>query len=116
MAYTDAQGDAQNTAGNPNPNSNNTNLATKATGASSSAYYWAGAAYWANTQPIRHDIKGGQSMKDIRVKTFTIDVDEGGNGSIEDTNPRATSRARAASTWRASTAGSTMRTWTATRS
>ena len=27
-------------------------------------------------------------MKDIRVKTFTVDVDEYGNGSIEDDNPR----------------------------
>jgi type IV pilus assembly protein PilY1 len=54
-------------------------------------YYWAGAAYWANTQSIRLDAKGtpAQSMKDIRVKTFTIDVDEGGNGDIEDTNTRS---------------------------
>lgn len=88
VSYTDSQGRAQNTSGNPNPNSNNTNLQGKTTGANSAAYYWAGAAYWANTQPIRYDTKGGQSMRNIRVKTFTIDVDEGGNGSIEDTNPR----------------------------
>jgi type IV pilus assembly protein PilY1 len=53
-----------------------------------SAYYWAGAAYWANTQPIREDVKDSLSMKHVRVKTFTIDVDEAGNGDIEDTNPR----------------------------
>ena len=88
--YTDALGRSQNTAGNPNQNDNNINLATKGTGSNaSSAYYWAGAAYWANTQPIRWDTKDGQSMKDVRVKTFTIDVDEGGNGSIEDSSPRA---------------------------
>ena len=32
-------------------------------------------------------------MKDIRVKTFTIDVDEYGNGSIEDDNTRGIRRA-----------------------
>ena len=92
MSYTDALGRAQNTLGNPNAVTGNTNLDTKGTGSgSSSAYYWAGAAYWANTQPIRMDTKTvdgrSQSMKDIRVKTFTIDVDEGGNGSI-DSNTR----------------------------
>jgi type IV pilus assembly protein PilY1 len=87
VTYTDALGRTQNTAGNPSPVAGNANLGTKSTGASSSAYYWAGAAYWANTQPIRKDIKTAdgraQNMKDIRVKTFTIDVDEGGNGSID---------------------------------
>lgn len=85
ISYTDAQGRAQNTLGNPNPNTSNTNLATKATGSGGhSAYYWAGAAYWANTQPIRRDFDStGLSMKDVRVKTFTIDVDEGGNGLID---------------------------------
>jgi len=87
MTYTDALGRTQNTLGNPNPVSGNTNLSTKATGSQSSAYYWAGAAYWANTQPIREDSitlgEKTQSLKDIRVKTFTIDVDEGGNGSID---------------------------------
>jgi len=87
MTYTDALGRTQNTLGNPNPVSGNTNLSTKATGSQSSAYYWAGAAYWANTQPIREDSitlgEKTQSLRDIRVKTFTIDVDEGGNGSID---------------------------------
>ena len=91
VSYTDALGRTQNTLGNPNAVTGNTNLDTKGTGSgSSSAYYWAGAAYWANTQPIRMDTKTvdgrSQSMKDIRVKTFTIDVDEGGNGSIDGNN------------------------------
>jgi type IV pilus assembly protein PilY1 len=90
-SYTDALGRSQTTAGNPNENDDNSALDSTATGSGGhSAYYWAGAAYWANTQSIRLDSKGtpSQSMKDIRVKTFTIDVDEGGNGDIEDSNPR----------------------------
>ncbi len=90
-AYTDALGVARTTLGNSSTTvvATNTTLESKGTGSGgSSAYYWAGAAYWANTQPIRWDTKGGQSMKDIRVKTFTIDVDEGGNGLI-DGNTRA---------------------------
>ncbi|MBX3588057.1 MAG: hypothetical protein KF796_15590 [Ramlibacter sp.] len=87
-SYTDALGRAQNTLGNPNPRSANSNLEGKNGGCCEGAYYWAGAAYWANTQPIRLDTKAGKSMRDVRVKTFTIDVDEGGNGDIEDTNPR----------------------------
>lgn len=86
--YTDALGVNRTTLGNPSVIAANTTLEGKATGSQSSAYYWAGAAYWANTQPIRWDSIGGQSMKDVRVKTFTIDVDEGGNGSIENNNPR----------------------------
>lgn len=86
-SYTDAFGRAQNTLGNPNPVATNTTLESKATGSQSSAYYWAGAAYWANTQPIREDsitVDGkAQSLKEIRVKTFTVDVDEGGNGLID---------------------------------
>lgn len=96
IAYVDSKGRAQNTTGNPNTNSNNTNLATKTTGSNNSAYYWAGAAYWANTQSIRADVKGGMSMRDVRVKTFTIDVDEGGNGDIEDTNTRGIKPRRSA--------------------
>ena len=89
-SYIDALGRAQNTLGNPSVVSNNTALESKVTGSSSSAYYWAGAAYWANTQPIREDsitVDGkAQSLKDIRVKTFTVDVDEGGNGLIDGNN------------------------------
>ena len=86
-SYTDALGRSQDTLGNPNVVAANTALESKATGSNSSAYYWAGAAYWANTQPIREDsitVDGrAQSLKDIRVKTFTVDVDEGGNGLID---------------------------------
>lgn len=39
-------------------------------------HYMAGLAYWANTHDIRLD-------KRVRVKTFVIDVDEGGNGQID---------------------------------
>jgi type IV pilus assembly protein PilY1 len=39
-------------------------------------YYMAGLAHWANTHDIRLD-------KKARVKTFAIDVDEGGNGLID---------------------------------
>lgn len=89
-SYTDALGRSQNTLGNPNVVAANTSLESKATGSNSSAYYWAGAAYWANTQPIREDsitVDGkAQSLKDIRVKTFTVDVDEGGNGLIDGNN------------------------------
>ncbi|MBE2262826.1 MAG: hypothetical protein IAE92_08785 [Burkholderiaceae bacterium] len=87
-SYVDSLGRTQDTLGNPNVYANNTNLEGKCTGATCAGYYWAGAAYWANTQPIRLDSKGGQSMKDIRVKTFTIDVDEYGSGTIEDDNVR----------------------------
>jgi type IV pilus assembly protein PilY1 len=87
QSYVDALGRTQNTLGNPNVVSSNTNLSTKATGSSSAAYYWAGAAYWANTQPIRYDsmlIDGKtQTLSSIRVKTFTLDVDEGGDGLID---------------------------------
>jgi type IV pilus assembly protein PilY1 len=90
VSYVDALGTTRNTKTTTAHDtvSTNTNLSTKGTGSgSSSAYYWAGAAYWANTQSIRKDIKTvdgrSQNMKDIRVKTFTIDVDEGGNGSID---------------------------------
>jgi type IV pilus assembly protein PilY1 len=86
-SYTDMLGRAQNTAGNPNPRTSLPEMGSSGTGINS-AWYWAAAAYWANTRPIRNDLKDGKSMSDIRVKTFTIDVDEGGNGSIEDTNPR----------------------------
>ena len=56
------------------------NLDTLNTGSSShGTYYMAGLAYWANTSRIF------AVDKPVRVKSFSIDVDEGGNGSIEDT-------------------------------
>lgn len=42
----------------------------------SASYLYAGVAYWANTQKIRPD------KPLARVRTFVIDVDEGGNGSL----------------------------------
>lgn len=62
---------------NPQPNGMLTNLHNRDTGSSGhGTYYMAGLAYWANTNDIRTD-------KPTRVKTFTIDVDEGGNGLID---------------------------------
>lgn len=52
------------------------NIATMNTGSDQGGYGWAGLAYWANTQGIRSD------YPDVRVKTYTIDVDEGGDGTI----------------------------------
>lgn len=75
--------DAASTYGNLAKRSNLTSLDTVNTGAGTGTYYMAGVAYWANTNPIRLD-------KPVKVKTFSIDVDEGGNGSIDDTNPRGT--------------------------
>jgi type IV pilus assembly protein PilY1 len=54
-----------------------TDLHNKDTGSGGhGTYYMAGLAYWANTNDIRLD-------KPTRVKTFAIDVDEGGNGLID---------------------------------
>jgi type IV pilus assembly protein PilY1 len=52
------------------------NMASLDTGADRGSLAWAGLAYWANTQKIRSD------YPDVRVKTYTIDVDEGGDGTI----------------------------------
>jgi type IV pilus assembly protein PilY1 len=52
------------------------NIATLNTGSDQGGFGWAGLAYWANTQSIRSD------YPDVRVKTYTIDVDEGGDGTI----------------------------------
>ncbi|MBK6746568.1 PilC/PilY family type IV pilus protein [Ottowia sp.] len=88
--YTNSFGVSVSTKGNPNPTAGNNDLASKTTGSGGrAAYYWAGAAYWAHTQPIRNDTDAhGRSKSPVRVNTFAIDVDEGGNGSVEDTNPR----------------------------
>lgn len=80
----DREADASSTYGNSAPRTGLANLDTLNTGSGShGTYYMAGLAYWANTSDIRLD-------KPVRVKSFSIDVDEGGNGSIEDTNPRGT--------------------------
>jgi type IV pilus assembly protein PilY1 len=86
-SYVDTNNVTQSTSGNPNTRPSLPEMSSNGTGIDS-AWYWAAAAYWANTRPIRNDTKLGKSMSDVRVKTFTIDVDEGGNGSIEDDNPR----------------------------
>lgn len=62
---------------NPAPRPNLALLDKLDTGAGGhGTYYMAGLAYWANTNDIRLD-------KPTRVKTFAIDVDEGGNGLID---------------------------------
>jgi len=62
---------------NAKPRSNLSNLDAQETAtAGHGSYYMAGLAYWANTNDIRLD-------KPTRVKTFTIDVDEGGDGLID---------------------------------
>lgn len=52
------------------------NMATLGTGASAGSLGWAGLAYWAHTQQIREDFPA------VRVKTYTIDVDERGDGTV----------------------------------
>ncbi|TPG26959.1 pilus assembly protein [Variovorax guangxiensis] len=52
------------------------NIATLHTGSDQGSLGWAGLAYWANTQKI------GEDYPDVRVKTYTVDVDEGGDGTI----------------------------------
>ncbi len=66
---------------NASPNPALADLDEQDTGSSGhGTYYMAGLAYWAHTHDIRLD-------KPARVTTFTVDVDEGGNGQI-DGNPR----------------------------
>lgn len=92
LSYTDPLGRTQNTLGNANPNTSLTNLDTLGTGCcggagaeyATSSFHWAGLAYWANTQPIRKDTIGTESMDKVRVKTFMIDVDENDQGSINE--------------------------------
>ncbi|MDE2046911.1 MAG: pilus assembly protein PilY [Betaproteobacteria bacterium] len=79
MGYTDSQGRAQTTLNNPNTNGGLSGLDTRNTGAGGASYYISGLAYWANTQPIRAD------YPKMRVKTFTLDVNEYGNGTISGT-------------------------------
>ncbi len=76
----DMETDASGTYGNPAKNGNLAGLDLRDTGASGhGTYYMAGLAYWANTNDIRLD-------KPVRIKTFAIDVDEGGNGLIDGSN------------------------------
>lgn len=73
--------------GNPKPDATLNNLSQANTGADAGTFYMAGIAYWANTNNIRLD-------KPVRVKTFSIDVDENGNGSIDNINRSATAPRR----------------------
>ncbi|MDY7537339.1 PilC/PilY family type IV pilus protein [Undibacterium sp. 5I1] len=68
------------TYGNSAPNSSLSNLANANTGVGNATFYVAGTAYWAHTNDIRFD-------KRVRVTSFSIDVDEGGNGTL-DSSPR----------------------------
>ncbi|MBI3285740.1 MAG: pilus assembly protein PilY [Burkholderiales bacterium] len=65
-----------NGSGNSAPVPALSTMDTADTGSSGGTFYMAGTAYWANTNDIRLD-------KHVRVKTFSIDVDENGNGSID---------------------------------
>lgn len=54
------------------------NIATLNVGYDQGSLGWAGLAYWANTQKIRDD------YPDVRVKTYTIDVDDSGSGTVRE--------------------------------
>jgi type IV pilus assembly protein PilY1 len=78
----DMEADGAAKYANPAPRANLVNLQNIDTGSGGhGTHYMAGLAYWANTNDIRLD-------KPVRVKTFTIDVDEDGDGKI-DANKRA---------------------------
>jgi len=75
VTWTNALGALE--AANAPPSSTITGtLGTTNTGSSAAAYYIAGLAYWANTQSIRTD------KPNIRARTYVINVDENGNGTI----------------------------------
>ncbi len=74
------EADADGIYTNPAPRAHLGDLHDRDTGSGGhGSYYMAGLAYWANTNDIRVD-------KPVRVKTFAIDVDEGGNGLIDGNN------------------------------
>ena len=62
--------------GNSSPIPSLANMSSSYTGSIDGTFFLAGIAYWANTNDIRLD-------NPVRVKTFTIDVDENGNGSMD---------------------------------
>ncbi len=81
---TVADMESSSTSGNSNPDSTLANLATADTGSSShGTYYMAGIAYWAHTYGFRPD------MPDLRVTTYTIDVNENGNGTVGSSQRRS---------------------------
>src|SRR5450830_13746 len=75
------------TLGNLLPVPELANMATSYTGADAGTFYLAGTAYWAHTNDIRLD-------KPVRVTTFVIDVDENGNGSIDNVSRSRTAPRR----------------------
>lgn len=79
MKWTQTVSDMESSSqsGNSNPDSALASLATADTGsAGHGTYYMAGIAYWAHTYGFRPDMPG------LRVKTYTIDVNENGNGTV----------------------------------
>ena len=70
--------ESSSSSGNSAPVASLANMASAYTGSSGATFYMVGTAYWARNNDIRLD-------KPVRVKTFTIDVDENGNGSIDNT-------------------------------
>lgn len=90
VSYVDGNGVTRSTQTTPAPSSNTSRwgMEDQGTGSgSSSAYYMAGAAYWAHT----HDIRGNQwtdSAKrrpGMRITTYVLDVNEGGAQSTYNT-------------------------------
>lgn len=79
MAWTRKVADMESTTtyGNSKPNSSLANMSTADTGSSGhGTYYMAGVAYWAHTYGFRAD------MPSLRVTTYTIDVNENGDGTV----------------------------------
>jgi type IV pilus assembly protein PilY1 len=79
FAYPDPKTPAANQTANGNldPNGGLSDLGSRAGGCCDASHYIAGLAYFANTQPIRTDKPG------VRAKTFVINVDENGDGTIK---------------------------------
>lgn len=84
--WTQAVADLESlgTSGNSRPDTSLANLAGADTGSSGhGTYYMAGVAYWAHTYGFRPD------MPELRVTTFSIDVNENGDGSVGDEQRRS---------------------------
>lgn len=88
VTYTDGRG-ASRTTSNPTSTTNTAlwGMENQDTGAGgTSAYYMAGAAYWAHT----HDIRTAEDRRrpGMRVTTYVLDVNEGGASSDANTRRR----------------------------
>jgi type IV pilus assembly protein PilY1 len=71
--------------GNGFPNTGLNGLGSLPGGCCDASHYIAGLAYWANTQPFRSITipnSPAPDPKSVRAKTFVINVDENGNGTI----------------------------------